>query len=156
MQVLHWTALPYTALQSYCAALHCVAWHANCCTIALRQKEEDLQKAEELANTEAVAAEAAADVKQDACDIRAAPSMDLCSTEEMLSVFDEYYKSTAPASDIKDIARSRISNTCIETGVDVQAKDFDLDLSGQADQVQVPNIDFGTTEPGAWSVDELV
>ena len=60
---------------------------------ALLQTEEDLQKAEELANTEAVAAEAAADVEQDACDIRAAPSMDFCSTEEMLSVFEEYYES---------------------------------------------------------------
>ena len=35
---------------------------------ALMQTEEDLQKAEELANTEAVAAEAAADVEQDACN----------------------------------------------------------------------------------------
>ena len=39
-----------------------------------------------------MAAEAAADVEQDACDIRAAPSMDFCSTEEMLSVFEEYYE----------------------------------------------------------------
>ena len=40
----------------------------------------------------------------------------------------------------------------------MQAKEFDLDFSGQADQVQVPNIDFGSTEPGAsiWSVDELL
>ena len=98
-----------------------------------------------------MAAEAAADVEQDACDIRAAPSMDLCSTEEMMSVFEEFYE-----SDIKDMARSRINNTCIETGVDVQAKEFDLDFSGQTDQVQVPNMDFGTTEPGAWSVDELL
>ena len=44
---------------------------------ALLQKEEDLQKAEELANADAVAAEATAEVEQDACDIRAAPRMDL-------------------------------------------------------------------------------
>ena len=97
-----------------------------------------------------MAAEAAADVEQDACDVRAAPSMDLCSTEEMLSVFEEYYE-----SDVEDMARSRINSICIETGVNVQAKEFDLDFSGQADQVQVPNIDFGNTEPGARSVDEL-
>ena len=60
------------------------------------------------------------------------------------------------------MARSSINITCIDTGfdtgVDVQAKEFDLDFSGQADQVQVPNIDFGSTEPGAsiWSVDELL
>ena len=60
------------------------------------------------------------------------------------------------------MARSSINNTCIDTGldtgVDVQAKEFDLDLSGQADQVQVPNINFGSTEPGPsmWSVDELL
>ena len=118
---------------------------------ALLQKEEDLQKAEEVANAETVAAEAAADVEQDACDIRAAPSMDLCSTEEMMSVFEEYYE-----SDVKDMARSSINSTCIETGVDVRAKEFDLDFNGQADQVQVPDMDFGTTEPGAWSVDELL
>ena len=63
---------------------------------------------------------------------------------------------------VKEMARSSINNTCIDrgldTGVDVQAKEFDLDFSGQADQVQVPNIDFGSTEPGAsvWSVDELL
>ena len=118
---------------------------------ALLQKQEDLQKAEEVANAETVAAEAAADVEQDACDIRAAPSMDLCSTEEMMSVFEEYYE-----SDVKDMARSSINSTCIETGVDVRAKEFDLDFNGQADQVQVPDMDFGTTEPGAWSVDELL
>ena len=58
------------------------------------------------------------------------------------------------------MARSSINNTCIDTGfdtgVDVQAKKFDLEFSGQADQVQVPNIDFGSTEPGAWRVDELL
>ena len=79
------------------------------------------------------------------------PSMDLCSTEEMMSVFEEYY-----VSDVKDMARSSINSTCIETCVDVRAKEFDLDFNGQADQVQVLDMDFGTTEPGAWSVDELL
>ena len=72
---------------------------------ALLQKEDDLQKAEELANADAVAAEATAEIEQDACDIRAAPSMDLCSTEEMMQVFNEYYEgdiqgpsSTTPTS----------------------------------------------------------
>ena len=66
------------------------------------------------------------------------------------------------------MARSSINNTfidtvlAIDTGVDVQAKEFDLDFSGQADQVQVPNIDFGSTElalpigASIWSVDELL
>ena len=50
------------------------------------------------------------------------------------------------------MARSRINSTCIETGVDAQAKEFDLDFSGQADQVQVPNIDFGNLNlvHGVW------
>ena len=52
------------------------------------------------------------------------------------------------------MARSRINNTCFETVVDVQAKKIDLDLSAQADQVQVPSIDFGNTGPGARSVDD--
>ena len=56
---------------------------------AVLQKEEDLQRLEELANAEAMATEAAADVQDDTCDVQAAPSMDLCSTEEMLQVFHD-------------------------------------------------------------------
>ena len=94
---------------------------------ALLQKEEDLQKAEELANADAVAAEAAAEIKQDACDIRAAPSMDLCSTEEMMQVFNEYYE-----GDIQDMSRSIINITNIQASIDVKAAaaEFDLDFCG--------------------------
>ena len=53
-------------------------------------------------------------------------------------VFEEYYE-----SDVKDSQHQRhLYSIQFETGVDVQAKEFDLDFSGQADQVQVPNIDF--------------
>ena len=111
---------------------------------ALLQKEEDLQKAEELANADlanadAVAAEATAEVEQDACDIRAAPSMDLCSTEEMMQVLNEYYE-----GDVQDMSRSTINNTNIQASVDVKAAEFDLDFSGKVDQVELPDMDFGT------------
>ena len=110
---------------------------------ALLQKEEDLQKAQELANAEAVGAEAAADIEKDAYNVRSAPSMDLCTTEEMMSVFQEYY-----AGDIKDMVRSNINNTCIEADVDVTANEFALDVSGKGDQVQTPALDFGSTNVG--------
>ena len=118
---------------------------------AVLQKEEDLQRLEELANAEAVATEAAADVQDDACDIRAAPSMDLCSTEEMLQVFHEYYD-----GDVQDMARSSINNTNIQVNVDIQAKEFDLDFTGKVDQVEIPDMDFGTSDADAWNVEDLL
>ncbi|DBA77128.1 TPA: hypothetical protein ACH3X1_009704 [Trebouxia sp. C0004] len=63
---------------------------------------------------DAMAAKAAAEVEQDACDIRAAPSMDLCSTEEMIQVFNEYYE-----GDVQDMSRSSINNTNIQASADV-------------------------------------
>ena len=54
-----------------------------------------------MTNIDTVAAEAAANVEEDACDIRAAPSIDMCSTEEMMHVFDEYFQ-----GDVQDIGRS--------------------------------------------------
>ncbi|DBA84647.1 TPA: hypothetical protein ACH3X1_006009 [Trebouxia sp. C0004] len=71
---------------------------------AVLKKEEDLQRIEELANAEAVAEAAAHDIEKDECDNRAAPSMELCSTEEMMSVFGEFYE-----GDKKDMARSHIN-----------------------------------------------
>ena len=120
---------------------------------AILQKEEDLQKAEELANIDTVAAEAAANVEEDACDIRAAPGIDLCSTEEMMHVFDEYFK-----GDVQDIGRSTmmINNGNIEANVDVKATEFHLDFSGKVDQVEMPDMDFGTSGVGGWSVDDLL
>ena len=101
--ILHCTS---TAIALRSIALCCMAWSGTARNTVLSLycrkskpvreseallQEEDLQKfkAEELANREAVAAEAAADVEQDACDFRATPSMDLCSTERMLSVFEK-------------------------------------------------------------------
>ena len=65
-----------------------------------------------------------------------------------MSVFEEYYE-----NDVQDMARSRVNSTCIDTSVDVRAKEFDLYFSGQAD---LPDMDFGNTELGEWSVDELL
>ncbi|DBA91862.1 TPA: hypothetical protein ACH3X1_015996 [Trebouxia sp. C0004] len=61
-----------------------------------------------------MAAKVAAEVEQDACDIRAAPSMDLCSTEEVIQVFNEYYE-----GDVQDMSRSSINNTNIQASADV-------------------------------------
>ena len=65
----------------------------------------------------------------------AAPSSDLRSIEEMMHVFDEYFK-----GDIQDMGRSIINNTNIEANVGVNATDFDLDFNGKVDQVEMPNV----------------
>ena len=118
---------------------------------ALLQQEEDLQKTEELANADAEAAEVAADLKKDACDIRAAPSLDLCSTEEMMQVFTEYYE-----GDVNDMAKSSINNTSIQASVDVKAAEFDLDYIGNTDKVELPDLDFGNSDASAWDVEDLL
>ena len=44
----------------------------------------------------------------------------------------------------------RHRSTCgkLFSDVDVRAKEFDRDFCKQADQVQMPNVNFDTTEPG--------
>lgn len=54
-------------------------------------------------------------------DIRAAPCMHLCSTEEMMQVFKEYYE-----VDVQDMLRSTINNTNIQASVDVKEAEFDF------------------------------
>ena len=44
----------------------------------------------------------------------------------MMSVFEEYYE-----NDVQDMARSRVNSTCVDTSVDVRAKEFDLYFSGR-------------------------
>ncbi|DBB04111.1 TPA: hypothetical protein ACH3X1_013161 [Trebouxia sp. C0004] len=116
---------------------------------AILKKEEDLQRIEELANAEAVAEAAAHDIEKDACDTRAAPSMELCSTEEMMSVFGEFYE-----GDKKDMARSHINSTCIEASVDVTAEEFDLEFAGSVAEVSMPDLDYGNDDRG-WDVADL-
>jgi len=143
--------------------MHCFSWsivrlHSCFCRKkkpvreieAILQKEEDLQRIEELANAEAVATEAAEDVEKDACDVRAAPSMDLCSTAEMMQVFNEFYD-----GDKQDMAKSQVNSTSIQASVDVKATEFDLDFSGKVDEVQMPDMDFGTND-GNWDVEDLL
>ncbi|DBA91835.1 TPA: hypothetical protein ACH3X1_015972 [Trebouxia sp. C0004] len=121
---------------------------------AILKKEEDLQRIEELANAEAVAEAAAHDIEKDACDTRAAPSMELCSTEEMMSVFGEFYE-----GDKKDMhvhmARSHINSTCIEASVDVTAEEFDLEFAGSVAEVSMPDLDYGNDD-GGWDVANLL
>ncbi|DBB01565.1 TPA: hypothetical protein ACH3X1_000213 [Trebouxia sp. C0004] len=71
----------------------------------------------------------------------------------MMHVFDEYFK-----GDVQDIGRSTmmINNGNIEANVDVKATEFDLDFSGKVDQVEMPDMDFGTSDVGGWSVDDLL
>ncbi len=95
---------------------------------------------EELANTEAVAEEAAADAAEDACDIRTAPSMELCSTAEMMEVFNEYYE-----DDQRDMRNSMVNKTNIEASVDLRAAEFDLEISGKVDQLEIPDMDYGNS-----------
>ena len=75
---------------------------------AILQKE-DLQAIEELANADPVADESAEDVEEDAYHVKTAPTMDLCSTAEMIQVFNEFYD-----GDKQDMARSQVNNTSIQ------------------------------------------
>ncbi|DBA98859.1 TPA: hypothetical protein ACH3X1_014618 [Trebouxia sp. C0004] len=122
---------------------------------AILKEEEDLQQIEELANAEAVTEAATHDIEKDACDtscsgVTAAPSTELCSTEEMMSVFGEFYE-----GDKKDMARSHINSTCIEASVDVPAEEFDLEFAGSAAEVSMPDLDYGNDD-GGWDVADLL
>ncbi|DBA98079.1 TPA: hypothetical protein ACH3X1_014701 [Trebouxia sp. C0004] len=86
-----------------------------------------LQKAEELANADAVAAEAQQKLSR-------------------MRVFNEYYE-----GDVQDMSKSSINNI-----VDVKAAEFDLDFSGKVDQVELPDMDFGTSDASEWNVDKLL
>ena len=58
---------------------------------AILQREEHLQNMQELEIAEAVIQEAQRTDAIDDCDVRSAPSVELCSTTEMLEVFSEFY-----------------------------------------------------------------
>ena len=77
---------------------------------AILQKE-DLQASEELANADPVADESAEDVEEDAYHVKTAPTMDLCSTAEMMQVFNEMYDDDKLK---QDMARSQVNNTSIQ------------------------------------------
>ena len=117
---------------------------------AILKKEEDLQRLEELANAEEVAKEVAQDIEKDPCDIRAASSMDLCSTKELMSVFTEFYD-----GDMQDMAKSHVNRACTEASVDVSATEFDLGFAGNVAQVSMPDMDYGDDD-GGWDVDALL
>ncbi len=58
---------------------------------AILQREEVLQNMQELEIAEAVIQEAQQVDAIDDCDVGSAPSVELCSTTEMLEVFSEFY-----------------------------------------------------------------
>ena len=89
---------------------------------AILQREEDLRNMQELKIAEAVIQEAHA---IDDCDVRSAPSVQLCSTTEMLEVFSEFYD-----GDKQDMRGQYASyDTRIDCSVSFRAKEFDLDLT---------------------------
>ncbi|DBB12533.1 TPA: hypothetical protein ACH3X3_005326 [Trebouxia sp. C0006] len=92
---------------------------------AILQREEDLQNMQELEIAEAVIQEAQRTDAIDDCDVRSAPSVELCSTTEMLEVFSEFYDG------------------------DKQ------DMHGSAEQVELPNMDFGVSTD-AYDLNELL
>ena len=54
------------------------------------------------------------------------------------------------------MSKSSVSNSSIEATVDFKANEFNLDFTGQVDEVQMPDIDFGTTDVGAWNLEEVL
>ncbi|DBA98798.1 TPA: hypothetical protein ACH3X1_014565 [Trebouxia sp. C0004] len=92
---------------------------------AILQREEDLQNMQELEIAEAVIQEAQKTEAIDDCDVRSAPSLELCSTTEMPEVFSKFYDG------------------------DKQ------DMRGSAEQVEIPNMDFGVSTD-AYDLNELL
>ncbi|DBB11857.1 TPA: hypothetical protein ACH3X3_006004 [Trebouxia sp. C0006] len=99
---------------------------------------------------EAVIQEAQRTDAIDDCDVRSAPSVELCSTTEMLEVFSEFYD-----GDNQDMHGQNVDNTRIDSSVPFSAKEFDLDFTGSAEQVELPNMDFGVSTD-AYDLNELL
>ena len=99
---------------------------------------------------EAVIQEAQRTDAIDDCDVRSAPSVELCSTTEMLEVFSEFYD-----GDKQDMHGQNVDNTRIDSSVPFSAKEFDLDFTGSAEQVELPNMDFGVSTD-AYDLNELL
>ena len=76
----------------------------------------------------------------DDCDVKSAPSLELCSPTEMLEVFSEFYDGNK-----QDKHGQCVDDTRINSSVPFSAKEFDLDLTGSAEQVKLPNVDFGVS-----------
>ncbi|DBA98158.1 TPA: hypothetical protein ACH3X1_014777 [Trebouxia sp. C0004] len=93
---------------------------------------------QELEIAEAVIQEAQKTDAIDDCDLRSAPSLELCSTTEMLEVFSEFYDGNK-----QDMRGQYVDNIRIDSSVPLGAKEFDLDFTGSAEQVELPNMDFG-------------
>ncbi len=117
---------------------------------AILQREEELQNMQELEIAEAVIKEAQRTDAVDDCDVRSAPSVELCSTTEMLEVFSEFYD-----GDKQDMHGQNVDNTRIDSSVPFSAKEFDLDFTGSAEQVELPNMDFGVSTD-AYDLNELL
>ncbi|DBA95997.1 TPA: hypothetical protein ACH3X1_001504 [Trebouxia sp. C0004] len=79
---------------------------------AILQREEDLQNMQELEIAEAVIQEAQKTEAIDDCDVRSAPSLELCSTTEMLEVFSDFYD-----GDKQDMRGQYVDNTRIDSSV---------------------------------------
>ncbi|DBA75223.1 TPA: hypothetical protein ACH3X1_010517 [Trebouxia sp. C0004] len=79
---------------------------------AILQREEDLQNMQELEIAEAVIQEAQKTEAIDDCDVKSAPSLELCSTTEMLEVFSEFYD-----GDKQDMRGGYVDNTRIDSSV---------------------------------------
>ncbi|DBA75168.1 TPA: hypothetical protein ACH3X1_010481 [Trebouxia sp. C0004] len=117
---------------------------------AILQREEDLQNMQELEIAEAVIQEAQKTDAIDDCDVRSAPSLELCSTTEMLEVFSEFFD-----DDKQDVRGQYVDNTRIDSNVPFGAKESDLDITGSAEQVELPNMDFGASTD-AYDLNELL
>ena len=88
----------------------------------------------------------------DDCDVGFAPSVELSpnTSTEMLEVFGEFYD-----GDKQDMHGQNVDNIRIDSSVPFSAKEFDLDFTGSAEQVELPNMDFGVSTH-AYDLNELL
>ncbi|DBB08871.1 TPA: hypothetical protein ACH3X3_007517 [Trebouxia sp. C0006] len=68
----------------------------------------------------------------------------------MLEVFSEFYD-----GDKQDMHGQNVDNTRIDSSVPFNAKEFDLDFTGSAEQVELPNMVFGVSTD-AYDLNELL
>ncbi|DBA97328.1 TPA: hypothetical protein ACH3X1_015066 [Trebouxia sp. C0004] len=69
----------------------------------------------------------------DDCDVRSAPSVEMCSTSEMLNTSSEFYD-----GDKQDMHGQYADNTRIDSSVPFSAKEFDLDFRGSVSRWSFP------------------
>ena len=115
--------------------------------------EDDLQRMESLARDDAQQREEEDTERQHNEWATSARPVELCSTSELMEVFTEFYE--GDKQDMKE-SDTVVSNSSIDTSVDIHATEFDLEFEGaSATEFNLPNLDFGNNTE-SFNVEDLL